>query len=233
MSVPPRSHDTHCGAERSAWRLAARLRAAAADALTAVRHSGLAIGYAAIVIFVAVTLAILPHDLRVDLLQQSSTNLVNLRLRPARVLVGSAFIVSDPDDLWQVPVLLVAYAYAQRAVGRLATVFIAAIGHIGATLAVATMLAAGIAHGQLARTLARASDVGVSYGLACMLAFLTASVSRRVKPWYVSSLVLTFAVPAVFGVTFTDVGHGVALLLGFGLALIAHRATSAGRRSPG
>lgn len=200
-----------------------RLTRAVTAALPVVRHGDVAIVYAAIVTIIAITVSLLPSRARVGLLQGSSTNLANLHLHPVRVLVGSAFVLPGPADLWQVPVLLVGYAYAQRAVGRLATVFVAVIGHVGATLTVATMLAAGIAHGTLARSLAHASDVGVSYGLACILAFLTAFLPRGARLWYSVGLLAVFAVPTVAGVTFTDVGHGVALALGFGLALVASR----------
>lgn len=202
---------------------AARVRHYAADALATVRHSGIALGYAAIVVVLAVTLAALPAHVAATVLDVSSTNLANLREYPLWVLVGSAFVTDGLGDLWVVPFLLVGYAYAQRTVGRVATVFVAVVGHVGATLAVATLIRAGIAHGALARSVERASDVGVSYGLACVGAFLVAAVPARWRIRYAVALVVAFVGPMAFGVTFTVLGHAIALTLGFGLALLATR----------
>lgn len=203
----------------------------ARGAVNLVRASDVAIGYAVIVTVVAITLATLPSHVHHDVIEHSSTNLANLRDHPLWVLFVSAFVVSSLAGLWQLPLILLAYAAAQRWVGRLATIFVAVLGHVGATLAVATLLASGIAHGRLARSVAHASDVGVSYGLACVAGFLVCQVRPRWRLPYVALLVAYFVGPIVTGPTFTDIGHSIALALGLGLALLAARVAAAPTRS--
>jgi hypothetical protein len=199
------------------------------SAVALVRRSDIALGYAAIVIVIAIVLAVVPDQTHDRLILQSSTNLANLRERPLLVLIASAFVVSSLASLWQIPFLLLLYAAAQRWVGPAGTIFAAALGHIGATLFVATLLASGIAHGWLQRSIARTSDVGVSYGLACLAAFLVMQVPRHWRLPYVVVVLVYFVSPLLFDPNFTSVGHTTALAIGFGLALLAARVTKAAR----
>ncbi len=198
-------------------------------AIRLVRASDIAMIYGAIVALVAVTLQLLPDSVHQDVVVHASTNLVNLRQRPLYVLLVSAFVVSNLPGLWLLPWLMVSYAASQRWLGRLATVFVAVLGHVGATLFVSVLLSAGIWHHWVSRTVAREPDVGVSYGLACLAGLLVMQVPRRWRGVYAGFLVLFFAGPLVVRVTFTDVGHITALLTGFGLALLTARASTAPR----
>lgn len=188
-----------------------------------VARSDVAIAYAVVVTGLAFALAVLPDHVHDQVVQQSSTNLVNLHRRPLWVLFASAFVVARLGDLWQIPLLLLLYAAAQKWVGRAATIAVAFFGHIGATLFVATLLGAEIFHGSLARSVARASDVGVSYGLACLAGFLLARVAPRWRIPYFIALCAAGLLPLVLSPDFTAVGHASALAIGLSLALIATR----------
>lgn len=205
----------------------AQVRALARRAWRLVRGSDLALAYSVVVVAVALVLAVLPRDVHDRVVLQSSTNLANLRDHPFEVLLASAFVVSDVLGLWMVPFLALAYATAQRWLGRGPTVVAALVGHVGATLLVASVLVAGIRHGRLAASVAHEPDVGISYGLACVAGLITPRLPVSYRPWYVAGLVVFFVGPLVIRPTFTDLGHTCALLLGFGLALLAARAASA------
>ncbi|HSP36454.1 MAG TPA: rhomboid-like protein [Frankiaceae bacterium] len=196
-------------------------------AVRLVAGSDVALIYGAIVVVVAVALQLLPDSVHDDVVLNSSTNLVNLREHPIYVLLVSAFVVSNLAGLWMVPWLMLTYAATQRWLGRLATVFAALLGHVGATLFVAVLLSAGIWHQWIPPAVAHEPDVGVSYGLACLAGLLVMQVPRRWRGGYVGLVVLFFAGPLILRPTFTDVGHTTALVMGFGLALLAARAAAA------
>ncbi len=198
----------------------------ARDLARLVRSSDLAMVYAAIVVVTALVLAVLPPSDHRRVITESSTNLANLHDHPIWVLVVSAFVVSSLAGLWQVALLLPVYAAAQRWVGRLATVIVAAIGHVGATLFVATLLSAGIFHGWLARSVARTEDVGISYALACVVGFLVVRIPRRWRMPYALVAVGYFAGPLLVQATFTAVGHATALTLGLSLSYLARQVSA-------
>src|SRR5262249_15178390 len=93
------------------------------------------------------------------------------------------------------------------------------LGHVGATLIVAAGLAAAIQVGWLPISVARASDVGISYGAAAVLGALTAAIPSPWRPagvgWWRAGGLLVVCVAE----DFTDAGHFVALLLGILLSL--------------
>ncbi|MHA3700570.1 rhomboid-like protein [Jatrophihabitans sp. YIM 134969] len=197
-------------------------------AIRLVRRSDLALTYAAVLIAVTVVLLALGRSTYDDVVAASSTNLANLRERPLTVLLASAFVVSSPWGLWLLPFLTLVYAASQRWVGRIATVVVAAFGHIGATLVVATGLSAGIAHGNLVRDhVLHEIDVGVSYGLVCLAAFIAVRVPRGWRPLYLLVLIGYVALPLVLDPSFTGIGHCVALSIGGLLALLVTRVTKA------
>lgn len=153
----------------------------------------------------------------------SSTNLGNLRSQPLLVLIVSAFVLASPWGLWVLPIVFATYASAQRWLGRSATVVVALIGHVFATVFVAVLLAAGVAQHQLSRRIAHEPDVGVSYGLAALLAVL---VFRLPSPWRKTVLAgATLVLAGILGVsqTFTDLGHLLAWLLGAAMGLVGDR----------
>ena len=147
-----------------------------------------------------------------------STNLHNLAQGRLSTLVGSAF-VSDGDDVYAwLPGLVCLLALGElvwRSKGLLITF---TIGHIGATLIVAGWLAAAVEAGWLPTSIARARDVGISYGAVCVLGALTASIPSRWRPAWIGWW-LGIAVAAASGRTSIHRRRSrVALLLGMGLS---------------
>jgi hypothetical protein len=179
--------------------------------------------YAAVVLVVAIVVRVLPGTRPQDLVLESSTNLVNLRHTPLLVLGASAFVVSSLWGLWILAPLVVVFAVAQRWLGRAATVIVAVLGHVGATLFVAVLLAAGINDGLVDADLARAPDVGVSYGLAAVAGVLVGRVPRHRRPWYALGVLAVAAGSLLADRDFTGVGHVTAVLLGFALSVLATR----------
>jgi len=192
-----------------------------------VRGRDVALVYAIAVIGTELVLGLLPDDVHQRAVIRSSTNLYNLHHSPLSVLAASAFVVNGAFSLWQIPFLVWAYGTAQRWVGRAATVFIGVLGHVGATLFVASMLGANLGRGRLLRSTAHISDVGVSYGVMCVAGFIVSRLPQRYRPWYVAALVTFAAGPLLLDPTFTDLGHVCALGLGLGLALLASRVSAA------
>ena len=189
----------------------------------------LAWAYVAVVLVVAVVVRVLPGTRTQDLVLESSTNLDNLRHTPLLVLGASAFVVSSLWGLWILVPLVVAFAAAQRWLGRAATVIVAVLGHVGATLFVAVLLAAGINDGLIDADVARAPDVGVSYGLAAVAGLLVARVPRRRRPWYALGLLAFAVAPLLADPDFTGIGHVTAVLLGFALAVLVNQAAHRAR----
>jgi len=198
------------------------------------RGRDLALGYAGILLGLALVLALQPDRVHEHLVLRSSTNLANLRDDPLVVLLLSAFVLPSSFSLWVLPLLVAAYSAAQRWLGRTATLLVALFGHVFATVFVAVLLAAGIAHHQLDRAVAREPDVGVSYGLAAVLAVIVYRLppfSRRCMAVggtvFLAGLMLVSA-------TFTDLGHLTAWLIGLAMGEVGAAAgRAAGRRQAG
>jgi hypothetical protein len=187
------------------------------------RRADVGWAYAAIVVVVAVVVRVLPGARTEDLVLDSSTNLDNLRHTPLLVLGASAFVVSPLWGLWILVPLVAVFTAAQRRLGRAATVIVAVLGHVGATLLVAVLLAAGINDGVVDADVARAPDVGVSYGLAAVAAVLVGRVPRRWRPWYALGVLAVAVGSLALDQDFTGVGHVTAVLLGFALAVLTTR----------
>jgi hypothetical protein len=209
-------------------------RATAAAALRwAVRivaHSDVALAYTGAVLAVFGYVHWRSQPLSHHLVVESSTNLANLRDHPINVLLTSAFVVAEPSDLWLLPALALACAVGQRWLGRVPVVVTIAVGHVLATLMVATLLVTGITHGRLSPAVGRAADVGFSYGLACLSGLLLAHVPHRWRLIYVMTTVTLWSWSILLGPpwvgltkpSFTDIGHLVALITGIGLSTLPH-----------
>jgi hypothetical protein len=170
--------------------------------------------YAAALVTVSTVLVVLGPRVRAEVVEQVSTNLHNLAHGRLGTLFGSAFVTdAGPIYLW-LPALVCLLALAELIwrSGRLAVVFVT--GHIGATLLVAVGLTAAIEFHWLPLSMARASDVGVSYGAVAVLGALTAAIPRRWRPAWIGWWVPAGIASAIVASDFTDVGHAVALVLG-------------------
>jgi hypothetical protein len=207
------------------------VRAALADAWRTVRRADLAIVYCAVVTAVTVWVNLQPPERQTEILNRLSTNLTSLRSGPVLALLGSALVVQSVSGLYLVVLLLVVLAYLQRFVGRIAALTVGLLGHVGASLVVALGLTAGIFHGLVDESVAHATDVGVSYVMACAMGFLVLAVPVHRRWWYLVATVLYWLLPGALLRTFTDAGHATALTIGLLLALVASRAVTADHRA--
>jgi hypothetical protein len=173
--------------------------------------------YAVILLVIYLILAALgPHAHQVAV-SRMSTNVHNLGRGHLGTLIGSAFVDDGGDLYLWLPGLACLLALGELMWCGRGLLLTFAVGHIGATLIVAVGLVAAIETGVLPLSVARASDVGISYGAMCVLGAFTAAVPARWRGvwagWWLGT-----AVVAAAGADFTAVGHVVALLLGMGLS---------------
>ena len=199
-------------------------RRALADAAQTVRRADLAIAYCCIVTALTIVLNVIDTEDKQRIIDETSSNLANLRDHPVQSLVASAFVVPRPAGLVQVAMLLVVLAYAQRFIGRAASLVVGLSGHIGATIVVATALESGIFHHFVDPSVRTASDVGVSYVLACAMGFLTLFVPGRWCWAWSAGLAIYWLLPGAFERSFTDAGHAAALSIGWLMAFVCWRA---------
>ena len=180
--------------------------------------------YAAILTTVTTALVALGPQAHDRIIRHASTNLHNLSQGRLGTILGSAFVVDDgPIYVWLPGLMcLLALAELQWGSGRLIVTF--ALGHVGATLLVALGLTAAIELSWLPGSLARATDVGMSYGAAAVIGSLTATIAPRWRPAWIGWWLAVAVVVSVFGRDFTDVGHAVGLVLGMLVSLRLGRA---------
>jgi len=203
------------------------------DVGATVRRSDVALVYGGLVTLGALVMAFLPDATAAAVTAHVSGNLDNLRERPVEALVASAFVLPHLSNLLLVVVLVVAVGYAQRWLGRAATVAVMVAGQVGASLVVGAVLTTGIARGWLSPTIAGVSDVGVSYVVAGVTGVLVARVPGRWRWWYLGVLLAVWVLPGVWQRAFTDVGHATALVIGLLLAFVLGRAVAAAATTHG
>jgi len=173
--------------------------------------------YAVILVAVSLWLTALGQHAREAVVSRMSTNLHNLSHGRLSTLVGSAFVDDGGDIFVWLPGLVCLLALGELIWRGKGLVLIFAVGHIGATLIVAAGLVVALEAGWLPFSIARATDVGTSYGAVCVLGALTASIPSRWR-WAWVGWWLGIAVTVAAGADFTAVGHVLALLLGIGLS---------------
>ncbi|OBI17311.1 hypothetical protein A5712_24125 [Mycobacterium sp. E2327] len=173
--------------------------------------------YAVVLVAVSLLLTALGPHAREVAVSRMSTNLHNLAHGRLTTLVGSAFVDDGGDICACLPALVCLLALGELIWRGRGLVITFAVGHVGATLIVAAGLVVALKVGWLPFSVARASDVGVSYGAVCVLGALTASIPSRWRSAWVGWW-LGIALMAASGADFTAVGHVVALLLGIGLS---------------
>jgi hypothetical protein len=172
-------------------------------------------------------IAVVSPSVRAFLLHHNSTNLVQLRDHPVRVLIASALWVQSPSDFLIYAVLFeLIHAPAERWLGSARWLLTVAVAHVGATLLSQQAVLLGIQHEQLPPAMAHTVDIGVSYSLAGVAGVLAYRVPRPWRWGYAALVTGFFGWSLVTSHTFTDLGHFTALLLGFG----CYPLTTAGRR---
>lgn len=178
--------------------------------------------YTAVLVGVSLTLTVLGPHARHVVVSHMSTNLHNLRHGHLGTLVGSAFVDEGDGVFYWLPGLVCLLALGELFWRGRGLIYAFAVGHVGATLIVAIGLAVALKLGWLPEAVARASDVGVSYGAVCVLGALTASLPARWRPvWLGWWLGIAVAV-AIGSAGFTAFGHVLALLLGVLLSYRLH-----------
>jgi hypothetical protein len=150
------------------------------------------------------------------LLLDQSTNLDRLEQQPVRVLVASAFWLSESWQLlaWAGLFTLV-LAPAERWLGSRRWILTFAAGHVGATLVTAGVLWVAIRSQWVEARLGRVQDVGASYGFFAVAAAFTFWFSGRRRLAYTAALWLAIAVGALLTEGLTTLGHAAAALLGY------------------
>jgi hypothetical protein len=133
-----------------------------------------------------------------------------------QVLIASAFWTSGSVVPWQLLLRFsLVMAPLERRLGTRRTISIFAAGHVLATVLVVAGIDYGVRNGMLDLQLAHVSDVGVSYGLFAVAGALTwLLVPAWWRAIWVLALTAAIAVGSIGGLTFTDVGHVLSLLIG-------------------
>lgn len=176
------------------------------------------VAYAATLVAVSVVLLILGPYVQDRVLRHASTNLHNLAHGHLGTLLGSAFVVeAGPMWVW-LPGLICLLAACETLFGSLRLIVAFAVGHIGATLLVAAGLAVAVESHWQAASVARAIDVGISYGAAGALGALTGAMPGRWRWRWVAWWVAVALVAVGVERDFTNVGHAVALVLGMAVS---------------
>ncbi|MEU1623917.1 rhomboid-like protein [Streptomyces sp. NPDC020096] len=179
-------------------------------------------------------IAVVSPGVRNFLLHHNSTNLVQLRDHPIRVLFVSALWIETPSGFLIYGVFFeLIHAPAERWLGTWRWLVTVAIAHVGATLVSQQAVRLGIQYERLPKSMAHTVDIGVSYGLAGVIGILAYLVPR---PWRWGYLVLVtgfFGWSVVNGRTFTDLGHFTALMLGFACYAMTPTARARRPRRPG
>jgi hypothetical protein len=194
-----------------------RWTAAAARTLSGVAALRVTMAYALALVAVSAALTALGPHTRDAVVSRMSTNLHNLAHGRVSTLVGSAFVEDGGDVFVWLPGLVCLLALGELIWRSRGLLIAFVVGHVGATLLVAVGLVAAVEAGWLPTSVARASDVGVSYGAVCVLGALTASIPSRWRAVWVGWW-LGIGVTAALGTDFTPFGHILALLLGMGLS---------------
>jgi len=182
--------------------------------LRALARIRVTVAYAVILTGVSSVLVALGPRVQNRVISHASTNLHNLSHGHLGTVFVSAFVIeAGPIYVW-LPGLMCLMALAELMWRSRRLVVAFAIGHIGATLLVAVGLTAAVELGWLSTDVTRATDVGMSYGASAVLGALSAAIPSRLRPawigWWIAIAVAVVAVNR----DFTDVGHGMALVLG-------------------
>src|ERR1700743_41878 len=137
------------------------------------------VGYMAVVAVVSFAILVLGPHARDVIVQHASTNLHNLSHGHVGPLLDSPLVVDAGPLYFWMPFLtcLLVLAELQLHTLRLLAAFL--VGHIGAPLGVGAALTAAGDIGWLPHSIARASDVGMSYGALAVLGALTATIPHR------------------------------------------------------
>ena len=152
-----------------------------------------------------------------QLLWQHSTNLIRLRDDPVSVLVTSAFWLTPRELLLWMALFPLVMAPVEKWLGSLRGIVVFFVGHVGASLVTAAVIAIMISHHWAPQRLKDVIDVGSSYGFWCVAALFT---YRLPRPWrwvWVGTILVGALGFIAWRTSFADYGHLIAMLIGLAL----------------
>lgn len=155
------------------------------------------------------------HQIVDLLLREHSTSLRQLGIDPVRVLIRSAFWAPGYALLAWAVLFAVILAPAERWLGTRRWVIVFGTGHVLATLGAASALWLAIRNGWASPNLQDSIDVGVSYGLAAVAAVFAFRLPGMWRWWWAAALITVSVAVFCISRTFTDLGHLLALAIGF------------------
>ncbi|WP_312866225.1 rhomboid-like protein [Streptomyces boluensis] len=169
-----------------------------------------------IILATSLVIAFSSQGLEQYLLHRTSSNLHELDRHPVQSLLLSAFWIENPASLPTYVLLFeIVHARVERGIGTARWLLVVTTAHIAATLVSQKVVLVRIENHDASRRMLHVVDIGVSYGLAASAGVLTYLVPGRWKWLYAAALTAFFAVPLATGGTFTDLGHAIALAVGF------------------
>jgi hypothetical protein len=167
------------------------------------------------VLFVtAVALHHMSPEFEGHFLRRRSTNLHELSRNPVRVLVASAMWIDGGHWVPYVALYSVFHAQVERWLGTARWLVVCVAAHVLATLISEGALLWAIEQGMAPRSAVDTLDVGVSYALAGVMGVLAYRIPAPWRYGYAVAVVGGYAVPLILGLTFTDLGHFTAVLIG-------------------
>lgn len=167
-----------------------------------------------------------PSDLD-RVLGARSTNLEHLMHDPFHVLWTSLFWIDGAYWLPWAVAFCIFHVPAERWLGSLRWLVVGVSAHVVATYVSQGVLGLAIHEGVRSAAMIHVQDVGVSYFFAGIAGVLT---YRIVRPWrwlYLAGVVAYYAVPVLVDLTFTNIGHLTAAVIGLAWYPITRR-----RRQP-
>ncbi|MGW5152669.1 rhomboid-like protein [Rhodococcus koreensis] len=194
--------------------ISSHLRSFPRAAWTYIRRAPGTYVWLAILLVTTVVARHLSPEVLHDVLGNRSTNLHHLAEDPVRVLIASAFWLAGGGWITYFIVYNIFHVPAERWLGTLRWLCVVVIAHVGATYISEGALYAAIRHGRVPASAADTLDVGVSYGLAGVVAILTYRIAAPWRYLYLAGVLAFFTVPLFVHLTFTAIGHFAAVLLG-------------------
>jgi hypothetical protein len=204
---------------------AERLGRWSAEASAWIRSAPVTYIYLLVLLVTSSSLQLLDPALAHGLLRAESTNYDNLTDHPVQVLILSAFWTTGSWLPWTLVLLFTVFsAPAERRLGPWRWLLVFVAGHVGATLLTVAGIAVGLRHDLVDPALASTADVGVSYGLYALVGATTWLVTPgKWRAVWVAAAAATIAVPLAEDITFTAVGHVLALLIGLAFFRLVRR----------
>ncbi|MFJ9448224.1 rhomboid-like protein [Kitasatospora sp. NPDC101235] len=149
------------------------------------------------------------------ILQRRSTNLHHLQVSPVSVLVTSALWIAGGGWLSYFLLYNLFHVPAERWLGTLRWISVAALAHVGATYLSEAVLGWAIHHGLAPPRAVYTLDYGVSYALAGVVAVLTYLIVRPWRYLYAAGVLVVYGLGVQQSRDYTSIGHFTAALIGF------------------